>query len=336
MEQNPYMPYDPNYYLPPEHNPAYHRQERRNLCRIGWALASYLVFSNVIALTIYYVSAAFFPAVAEHEAFLLLQQLVPTYLLGFPFFALMLMGMPKKAPEKKKLGFSGWITFLAVSFFLMLAGSYIASGLMSVIETLRGTEITNAIDQQISESSPLTNLILIVIVAPIVEELMCRKLILDRLLPYSEVLAVLTSGLFFALLHGNLYQFFYAAFLGLLFSCVYVRTGNILHPILMHMIVNFTGSIIADFINTMTSDLASAPTSINPWDVVGGVYSMAMMVLAICGAVLLFRKAKELKLKKTGDRWLTLSTQFKLAWCNSGTITYCVLCLIMFVGSLYI
>lgn len=334
--QNPYTSYDPNYYLPPERNPAYKRQERRNLRRIGWALAGYLLFANVIAVTLYYVAAAFFPEVTDHEAFVLLQQLVPTYLLGFPLFALLLIGMPKKAPEKKKLGFSGWIAFLAVSFFLMMAGSYIAGGLMTVIETIRGTEITNAIDQQITESSPLSNLILIVLIAPIVEELMCRKLIIDRLLPYSEVLAVLTSGLFFGLLHGNFYQFFYAAFLGLLFSYVYVRTGNILHTIVMHMIINFTGSIIADFINKMTSDLASAPTSINPWDVVGGVYSMAMLTLAVCGAVLLFRKAKDPDLKKTGDRWLTLPTQFKLAWCNSGTIVYCVLCLMMFISSLYI
>ncbi len=336
MVQNPYTSYDPHYDLPPERNPAYKQQERRHLRRIGWALAGYLVLVNIVAMTIYSVSTAFFPEMTKHEAFALLQQLVPTYLLGFPLFALLLAGMPKKAPERKKLGFSGWITFLAVSFFLMLAGNYIAGGLMTVIETIRGTEITNAIDQQITESSPLSNLILIVIVAPIAEELMCRKLIIDRLLPYSEVLAVLTSGLFFGLMHGNFYQFFYAAFSGLLFSYVYVRTGNILHTILMHMIINFTGSIITDFINKMTSDLASAPTSINPWNIVSGVYSMAMLTLAVCGAVLLFRRAKELNLKKTGDRWLTLSTQFKLAWCNSGTITYCVLCLLMFIGSLYI
>ena len=336
MEQSPYTSYDPSFYLPPEQNPAYKRQERRNLSRIGWALSGYLALVNLVAMTIYSVCNAFFPEAANHALFPFAQQIVPPYLLGFPLFALLLTGMPKKKPERKKLGFDGWITFLAVSFFLMLAGNYIAGGLMTVMEEIRGTEITNAIDQQITQSSPLSNLILIVIIAPIAEELMCRKLIIDRLLPYSEALAVLTGGIFFGLLHGNFYQFFYAVFLGLLFSYVYVKTGNILHTILMHMIINFTGSIITDFINKMTSDLASAPTSINPWEIVGSVYSMAMLTLAVCGGILFFRKIKERDLKKTGERWLTHPTQLRLAWCNSGTITFCVLCLLMFISSLYI
>lgn len=336
MEQNPYIPYDPNLYLPPEQNPYYKKQQRRNISRIGFALLIYLVFANLVALAMYYVCNAFFPQYVEHTVFTLLQQIIPAYLLGLPLVAGLLIGMPKKRPERKPLKAEGWITFLAISFFLMLGGSYIANGLMAIFELLQGSEITNAIDQQITESSPLVNLILIVICAPIVEELICRKLIIDRLLPYSETLAVVMSGLFFGLLHGNFYQFFYAAFLGLLFGYVYVKTGNILHTILMHMIINFTGSIIADYIGKMTSDLASAPTSINPWDIVSVVYSTAMMALAICGGILLLRRIKKEKLKHTGDCYLTLSTQFKLAWANPGTIIYCAACVMMFAGSLYI
>ncbi|MBQ6823804.1 MAG: CPBP family intramembrane metalloprotease [Clostridia bacterium] len=225
---------------------------------------------------------------------------------------------------------------MAVAFFLMMAGSYIATFLMGVIENIRGTEITNAIDQQITESSPLSNLILMVILAPIAEEILCRKLIIDRLLPYSEMLAVVISGLIFGLLHGNFYQFFYATFLGILFGVVYVKTGKLIHTILMHMIINFTGSIIADFIGKMSSDLASAPTSINPWDIVAAIYSLSMMVLSICGAVLMISCIRRHKLKKIGDRYLTLSTQFKLGWINAGMITYCAICAVAFFGSLFI
>lgn len=336
MEQQPYVQYDPNYYLPPEQNPYYKKQERKNLSRIGIAFCIYIAFLIVVQTAMIYLCQWRFPAFTQTELYTLLLQVVPSYLLGFPLFACLLIGMPKKRPERKPLTAGGWITFLAASFFLMMAGSYIAGGLMAVLETVRGTEITNAIDQQITNSSPLLNLVLIVLIGPIAEELMCRKLVIDRLLPYSEVLAVVTSSLIFGLLHGNFYQFFYAAFLGMLFSYVYVKTGNILHTILMHMIVNFTGSIINDFINKMTSDLASAPTSINPWDIIGGIYSLAIMTLAVCGAVLLVRKAKDHGLQKTGDRYLTLSTQFKLAWLNPGMIVYCVICLIMFASSLYI
>lgn len=334
MEPYSYTPYHPPAPLPPERDPVYQRKERQNIGRIGWALTIYLLVVSLLSIALYYAVGTFLPAVAEHRYFDLFVQTVPPYLIGFPLFAGMLIGMPKKAPKKKKMGYSGWIAFLAVSFFMMMAGNYIAIGLMNFIETLKGSEITNLIDQQITDSSPLQNFILMVLLAPIVEELMCRKLIMDRLLPYSEVLAVTVSGIFFGLLHGNFYQFFYAAFLGLLFSYVYAKTGRIWHTIGMHMIINFTGAIIADFIGDVTA--ADAATSINPWEIIASVYSAAMLVLAVCGAIFLFRKLKNPELKKTGERWLTLKTQFRLLFSSAGTIIYCIICLLSFISSLYI
>lgn len=334
MEQYPF--YDPNQYLPPEQNPYYKKEQRRSLSRIGFTLAGYVVFTALVQMAMILVCQWIAPQYVEHELFTLAMQTVPYYLLGLPLVACAFIGMPKKAPKKQKLTATGWVTFLAISFFLMMAGGYISTGLMAVVEHVMGNEITNAIDQQINQSSPWFNLVVMVLIAPAAEELIFRKLVIDRLLPYSEVLAVVTGGLLFGLVHGNFYQFFYAAFLGLLFSVVYVKTGKIRHTIAMHMIINFTGSIIADFIGKMSSDLASAPTSINPWDIVNMVYSLAMFALAVCGCILLFRNIKSIRLKKTGEHWLTLGTQFKLTWLNAGTITFCVICLLMFVFSLYI
>ncbi len=334
MESYSYNPYQT--FLPPEQNPAYKKQERRNLGRIGWALTVYLAVVSLLATAIYTVADTFFPAVTEYRYFDLFVQLVPAYVVGFPLFAGMLIGMPKKAPEKKKMGFAGWITFLAIAFFLMTVGNYVATYLMSAFEAIKGGEITNAVDQQITGSSPLENLILVVIVAPIVEELMCRKLIIDRLMPYSEALAVTVSGVFFGLLHGNFYQFFYATFLGVLFSYVYTRTGKILHTIVMHMIINFTGSIISSTLMELVGDTNGGLESITWWDALAGVYSIALWALVICGGILLFRSFKKLELKKTGNRWLTLKTQFKLLFSSAGTIVYCVICLLTFIGSLYI
>lgn len=331
-----YSPYDTPAPLPPEQNPAYHRRERRNLSRIGWALTLYMAIVVLLSGAIHFGAEAFLPALAEHPFFDIFLQAVPAYLIGFPIFIGLLAGMPKKKPEKKKLGFAGWVAFLAIAFFCIMAGGNVAEALMNLMEKLKGAEITNLIDQQITDSHPLENFILIVVLAPIVEELMCRKLIIDRLMPYSEALAVTVSGVFFGLLHGNFYQFFYATFLGILFSYVYVKTGKILHTMIMHMIINFTGSIIAAFLTERTSDLASVPTSINPWNIVATVYSLAMLALAICGGILLYQQLKKLHLKKTGTRWLTLKTQFLLTISSAGTIVFCVICLLTFVGSLYI
>ena len=334
MDNQTYTPW----VLPPEQNPLYRKNQKRNLGRIGLAFTVYLLSTSLLATVMSFVAAHFFPAVFQQyqELFTLLLSAVPGYLLGVPFFALLVKGMPRQAPEKKPLTPGGWITFLAVSFFLMYIGSIIATLLMSLLEGIRGEEITNAIDKQITTSSPWLNFVLVAVIAPIFEEILCRKLVLDRLLPYSEVLAVVMGGLFFGMLHGNFYQFFYATFLGITFSYVYVKTGRLIHTIIMHMIVNFAGSIIADFISKNTGAEALAPTSINPWDLVSSLYSVAMLTLCVCGAILLFRTLKKKKLSHTGPCTLTIKTQFKLMWSSGGTIAYCVVCGILFICSLFI
>ena len=46
-----------------------------------------------------------------------------------------------------------------------------------------------------------------VIIAPVMEELVFRKYLVDRLVPYGQKTAVVLSGLFFGLFHGNFISF---------------------------------------------------------------------------------------------------------------------------------
>ena len=167
-------------------------------------------------------------------------------------------------------------------------------------------------------------------------EILCRKLIIDRLLPYSEVLAVVTSGLLFGLIHGNFYQFFYATMLGMLFAAVYVKTGNIFHTIGMHAIINFTGSIIATIFNQQLPTDADPSAAITPWMLVATVYSLAMMVLAVCGGIFLVRAIKQTQFSAKGTQDLKLSSQFKAAWLNWGMILLVCFCILLFLFSLTI
>ena len=164
---------------------------------------------------------------------------------------------------------------------------------------------------------------------------MFRKLLIDRLLPYSEFFAILTGGLLFGLVHGNFYQFFYATMVGLLFSFIYVRTGRIGYTILMHIIINFTGSIVAPFIGEHLAD-NGATSSIDLWGMVTGVYTTAMYVLAVCGAFLLIFGFKKMKASTQGSRGLALGRQFRLGWLNVGMLLTGGFCLISFIISILI
>ena len=83
-----------------------------------------------------------------------------------------------------------------------------------------------------------------VVLAPVFEELVFRKVLVDRVLPFGEWPAILFSGITFGLFHGNLTQFFYAALLGMVLAYVYIRTGNILYTIGIHACINFLGGVL--------------------------------------------------------------------------------------------
>ncbi len=322
--------------LPPEQNPFYKNQQKKLLSRIGLGLLMYTAVTAFLQAALMVVSEAVFPSFYHSPLFDWILQIVPSYFVAFPLFCLFLAGMPKKAPEKNRLGGENSIAFLAISFLFVLVGNLISTALMSGFEALRGQEISNVVDTYMDSYSPLFTFVLFVILAPIVEEIMFRKLVMDRLLPYSERLAVITCALIFGLIHGNFYQFFYAVLLGALFSIVYVKTGKLRYTIIMHMIINFTGSTIASFLAEATSDQVTLASSINPWVMVAGIYSMATYLLAGCGLIFLILKWKKLNLSKVGDRYLTLGTQFKLAWGNVGMILFAVFSGITFIFSIFI
>ncbi len=336
MEQQPFQ--NPGYYPPyaaEQIQKQEDRAERRNLTRIGVAFFVYLIAVSLLQTALVWGGSTFFPALYHADWFQWILHLVPSYVIGFPLFLCLVAGMPKKKPEKKKMGFAGWIGFLAVSFFLMTVGGLISSYLTDLLETVKGSPITDSITQQIDDFSPLMNLVVLVIGAPIFEELMFRKLLIDRLLPYSEAFAVLTGGLLFGLVHGNFYQFFYATLLGMLFSLVYIRTGKLRYTIGMHMIINFTGSIIADFLRDSMSETLEPTGSVDLWGMLGGVYSMAMYVLAGCGLVLLILGFKKLLLSTEGKPNFSFARQLKVGWLNVGMLMILSLCLLMFVSSVF-
>lgn len=87
--------------------------------------------------------------------------------------------------------------------------------------------------------------LLIVLVAPIAEELIFRGVILhktNKVIPF--VGANILQALLFGIYHGNIVQGIYAFILGLLFGMVHHRFNTIVAPIALHMIVNASAFIV--------------------------------------------------------------------------------------------
>jgi len=94
------------------------------------------------------------------------------------------------------------------------------------------------------------------IAAPIVEELLHRGIVLNRLLSWMpKWVAVLIGSALFGLLHFNLLQGLLAFGLGIVFSLLYLRYRNLWIPIIAHAANNLANVILLEVLNTFEVEL---------------------------------------------------------------------------------
>jgi len=85
----------------------------------------------------------------------------------------------------------------------------------------------------------LLTVITVVIIAPLFEEFLLRKLMMDGLLrSFSPKVAIAVSALFFAVFHMNFVQGAYTLILGLYLGYLYYKTGSYRLVVIVHAINN--------------------------------------------------------------------------------------------------
>ena len=84
-----------------------------------------------------------------------------------------------------------------------------------------------------------------VVLVPVIEELLFRKVLFTRLRSYiSDRNAVVASSLMFGLMHGGEFDFIYTFIIGILLSVLYGRFKKIIYPMLMHIGFNLMAVLI--------------------------------------------------------------------------------------------
>ncbi len=209
------------------------------LLMIGYHLGGYLL-SYALYL---FVPQLLGSALVNH-----LFSIVTLYGFGFPCFFLVLHRLPKDTMAPVEMGTRSWWRALCVSLAFMMVGNYIGNFITFYFSSMMGGALQNPVAEMTSGQSFWMNLVFVAIIGPILEELLFRKVVCDRLLPLGEGYAVVLSAILFGLVHGNFFQFFYAAAVGALFAYVYVKTGRIRYSIAYHMIINFLGGVLAPWL----------------------------------------------------------------------------------------
>ena len=158
-----------------------------------------------------------------------------------------------------------------------------------------------------------------VIFGPVLEELIFRKLMLDRTRGYGEKTAIIFSAICFGLFHGNLTQFLYAACAGLFLGYVYCKTGNVLHTMLMHMLLNATSSAILLVIPVL-ENLHSEGAVLA---IIGLVVMVILLgLMTVSGFILLIRwiKGKKFQFDESMPEFIPQGEILKTVYLNPGVI----------------
>ena len=107
--------------------------------------------------------------------------------------------------------------------------------------------------------SGFDEVIAIMIIAPIVEEVIFRGLILSRLRKAVPIVwAVTISSLLFGISHGQIIWIIYTFILGIILSIVVVKTKSLIAGILLHILFNIFGTVIPTVCDGVTSMVVSA------------------------------------------------------------------------------
>ena len=307
--------------------------------RVGWAF--FTVLAVVTALQIGVAQAVYIlaPEVYNADWFIWALSFVPLYLIAFPLGFLVLKKLPAEPPLKYTLGAKQFFTYLLMGFALMYIGNIIGSIVTAGLAQLTKSAVVNPINDLLMNGNTLAVVIVAGLLAPVFEELVFRKLLIDRILKYGEGTAILVSGLLFGLFHGNLSQFFYAFALGSLFAFIYIRTGRVRNTIFLHMGINFVGGVLGPLVlKGIDMEKLSNLGSEKPEEIVAyvqanlpqmlgfGVYMLGIMAMFIVGLILLIEKRKEFKLYPTAQ-CLEKHTGFKTVFLNPGICLFVLLSL---------
>lgn len=264
------------------------------------------------------------------------------YLLAMPVCFLLMKRIPKVRLHKNILKFGHWLIYLIIAFFIMYAGNIIGMLVNSLISKAVGHDVTPDLQETIMNLPLGWIFLLVVIAAPILEELVFRKLLIDRVIVYGDKAAIILSGLLFGLFHGNFSQFFYAFGLGMLLAYIYIRYGKVKYNIAIHMVVNFFGGILATLLvkNMGMEAIMQDPTDTNAmmeavFEHLGawmgmiffGLFILAMMIAGLVLFIVKFRHAKLLP----GERTLSGKQQLSVMLLNLGMLLFYVVMGYMFV-----
>lgn len=272
---------------------------RKFFSKIGLNYTFLGIFAIIMQILITAILANVYPALLMNTNTSSIVAAICNYILPLPIFLYLMNRLEKQEISSNKVSIKKFIKYVAITMVLMWIGNMIGLLVTETIGHIIQSPIENPIVETINSSSIYLNLLLMVIAAPIFEELFFRKLLIDRTIKYGKGISILLSATLFGLFHGNLNQFFYTFLMGGFFAYVYIKTGKITYTIALHLIVNLLGSVISVLIGTSATNVANLATQASAIDLgIIIIYLLFYIIMFIIGVIAILKNTDKLKILK--------------------------------------
>ncbi|MCQ2416711.1 MAG: CPBP family intramembrane metalloprotease [Oscillospiraceae bacterium] len=269
------------------------------------------------------------------------------YLIAFPIYLLVSKKVPASPPSQEyQMKPHHFIMAFICMEGLCIAGNLIGTVINFILSQIVGynTSSTFLIEGVFGNASTVF-VIIAVLIGPVIEEILFRKILLDRIQKYGTLPALLISGITFGLFHGNFSQFFYAAFIGLFLAYIYLRTGKVINTIILHIMMNFWGSAIPmillhkvdseTLVNALTNNditsLGSSLQSMIPFF----IFTAFNFMIAIGGIIMLCLNASRFSLPES-EAPVPKGKRFKTSVLNIGFLLFILYIAYEFVSQLFL
>ena len=162
-------------------------------------------------------------------------------------------------PTKPTIKYVGYCILIGVASLFLLSG--ILNYFQLMLDKLNYSVSTLSYEI----NSPLTyiiSLISLAVLPAVCEELLFRGIITTSLKQKGETFAIFMSSAMFAIFHFSPSQLIYPFCFGLILSIVYLRTRNIIFPILLHFINNALTVSIQYFSNSSSGTFTHSTSTL--------------------------------------------------------------------------
>ena len=182
-----------------------------------------------------------------------------------------------------------------------------------------GLSMLEGLELMASTSDSFSMFLYIGILAPIVEEILCRGLVLRTLMPFGKKFAIFASAFLFGMFHGNILQVPFAFLVGLVLGYV-AAEYSIAWAMILHMINNL---VLGDML-----------TRLIPGEIASTVVMWVVLVIcAVAAIIVVVRRRDEITAWHRSSA--VVPGVYKRFFGSGGVITFTVLMVLSMIATCF-